>query len=248
MCGLEWFIPLNIVFFSNPLILALSSDSTLTFLVLTHPWLLPFRWGMGSHHTWQQGSRQHAAPCDSCHNAAVSSQSALAYPSSSMLNRHTFINCCPFCCQSPAWSKAPQANRSLSLSKSLLIPQHGLHRFCSLKSLPDMYYFNLMHCKNELWIPIHFGETLQNICSHQLRYKSCVLRCCFQNKILSAYLLAPSRPNSVFTALTHVSDCREVSPALSGSSCQCKAVISNWALIRKAFLFWILSFVFVLTL
>lgn len=210
--------PLEHCFSSNPLIPALSSTSTLTSFVLTYPWLLPFRWATGSHHARRWASGQHTTPCDSRWDAAVSSQSAPTYPSSGMSNRHAFINCCPFRCQSRAWSKAPQVNRSLSLSKSLLIPQRCLQSFLSLRKLPDIHYFNLMHCKNELWIPIHFGETLQNIWSHQLRYKSRVLCCCFQNKILSVCLLAPSRPNCVFAVLTHVSDCREVSPALSGSN------------------------------
>lgn len=112
----------------------------------------------------------------------------------------------------------PQVNRSLLLSKSALIAQRCLQDFQSLEKLPDIYYFNLMHCKNELWIPIYFGETLQNIWSHQLRCKSRVLCCCFQNKILSMRLLASSRPNCAFTVLTHVSDWRDVSPVLSGSS------------------------------
>lgn len=119
-----------------------------------------------------------------------------------------------------------------------LITQHCLQNFQSLEKLPDIYYFNVRRYKNELWIPIYFGETLQNIWSHQLRYKSHALCCCFQNKILSMHLLAPSRPNSVFAVLTHwVIVEMSVQLFLRGAACQCTPITFNCALISKALLF-----------
>lgn len=116
--------------------------------------------------------------------------------------------------------QSPSSQQESLLVKTSFDPSVLLRdfSFSPKKQLPDIYYFNVIHCKNELWIPIHFGETLQNRWSHQPRYKLCVLCCCFQNKILSLCLLAPSRPNSVSSVLTHVSDCWEVRPALSESS------------------------------
>lgn len=104
---------------SSPLIPTLFSASALTSLVSTHPRLLPCGWARRSHHVWWWHSSQHAATCNLHWDAATSSESAPTHPSSSMSNRHIFINCCPFYCQPRAWSRAPQVNRSLSLSKSL---------------------------------------------------------------------------------------------------------------------------------
>lgn len=133
--------------------------------------------------------------------------------------------------------QSPKSTGVSPCQNSPLITQHCLQNFQSPEKLPDIYYFNVMRYKNELWIPIYFGETLQNIWSHQLRYKSHALCCCFQNKILSMHLLAPSRPNSVFAVLTHwVIVEMSVQFFLREAACQCTSIIFNFALISKELL------------
>lgn len=75
----------------------------------------------------------------------------------------------------------PLKSTGVSPCQNLFWSLNAAYSFLSLRKLPGIYYFNFMHCKNELWILIHFGETLQNVWSHPQRYKSRVLCCCFQN-------------------------------------------------------------------
>lgn len=158
---------------------------------MTHPWLLPC-----SHHKHWQGSSQHPAPWEPalCWDTAVSFWSAPTEPSSSMSNQHAFINCCASCRQSPAWSKAP---KSIEVS-----PCQNL--FWSFSAAYRVFFLSKTFLKFIILVSrivkmnYGFQYVLEKLCKtyevtdwDKLR----ALFCCFQNKILSVCILAPSRLN-----------------------------------------------------